>query len=167
MCVCILIPTQLSRVDNAKEFQALLGSEDYEFRYACGVTKPCIRIPYSDKEKIIEAIGLHYSVLASLAELEQLRRGLTIQKFGSLMQSHPSTLHKAFRPPEIQITSDIIQDLFVPSFSPSGSNKRNTEEAIVMTWIRYLQHLEGMKGKMKQLIYMYDCTKFSLWCTCI
>ena len=140
----IYISMQLAGVDNNKEFKDLLGSDEYDFRYDCGVTKPCHRIPYSDKEKFVEAISLHCSVLVSLAELEQLRRGLTIQKFASLMESYPITLRKVFRPPEIQITSEIIQDMFLPSLSAKGSNKRNVEEAIVMTWIQYLQSLEGM-----------------------
>ena len=135
---------QLSGVTNEGEFKDLLGSDEYEFRYACGLTKPSMRIPFSDKDKVVTDISLHCSVLASLAELEQLRRGLTIQKFASLMECYPAVLKKAFRPPEVQITSDIIQDLYVPSFSPKGSNRRNTEEAILMTWIRYLQSLEGI-----------------------
>ena len=103
----IYISMQLAGVDNNKEFKDLLGSDEYDFRYDCGVTKPCHRIPYSDKE-------------------------------------NPITLRKVFRPPEIQITSEIIQDMFLPSLSAKGSNKRNVEEAIVMTWIQYLQSLEGM-----------------------
>ena len=50
-----------------------MASPDYDFRYGCGVNKPVCRIQYSDKHKIIEAMCIHYSVLASLAELEQLR----------------------------------------------------------------------------------------------
>ena len=58
------------------------------------------------------------------------------------MELHPQILRKAFEPPEIKITSDFIQDLFAPVFSPIGSNKRATEEAVVMNWVYYLQSLE-------------------------
>ena len=75
-----------------------------------------------------------------LASLAELRRGLTIQKFASLMESYPITLQKAFQPSEIQILSEIIQDMFL-LFCPQGSNKRSVEEAI---WIQHLHSLGGM-----------------------
>ena len=85
---------------------------------------------FSDKKKIIEAICLHFTVLNSLAELEQLRRGLAMQKFDSLMQSSPS-IRKAFQHSS-KITADFIQDFYPASFSPAGSNKRVLEEAVMM-----------------------------------
>ena len=120
-----------------------MGNEEYDFRFSCGVNKPLSRLHFSEKEKVVNAMCLHYSVLTSLAEMEQLRRGLAIQKFNSLMESHPQAIRKAFEPSEIEVTSDFLQDLFVPVFSAQGSNKRGTEEALIMTWIRYLQSLEG------------------------
>ena len=86
---------------------------------------------------------LHYSILTSVAELEQLRRGLSIQKFNTLMEQYPQTLRKAFAPSEITITSDFIQDMFCPVFLPLGSNRRIAEEALAMVWIQYLQQLQG------------------------
>lgn len=86
---------------------------------------------------------LHYTVLSSLAELEQLHRGLTIQKFNTLMEYFPQLLRKAFQPSLHPITSGMIKDLFVANFSPPGSNNRPVEEALVLMWTRYLNHLEG------------------------
>ena len=60
-----------------------------------GITKPTCCMQLSDK-KIIEALCLHYTVLVSLAELEQLR--LAIQNFNSLLQSAPASIQKAFEP---------------------------------------------------------------------
>ena len=87
---------------------------------------------------------LHYSVLVSLAELEQLRRGLAVQKFDSLMESFPQLIRKAFQPSQCKITSVYIQDLFVAGLFPVGSNKRPVEQAIMIMWIHYLQYLEGI-----------------------
>ena len=56
---------------------------------------------------------LHYSVLISLAELEQLRRGLDIQKFNLLMESSHKAIRKAFVPPEIKVTSDFLRSCIV------------------------------------------------------
>ena len=134
---------QLANVSTTNEFQALLSSEEYEFRYDCGVSKPAVNITLAEKERVIEAICLHYTVLVSMAELEQLRCGFAIQKFDALMESSPHVIRKCFQPPECHITSSYIQYLFKPEFSPRGSNKRETEEALVMAWIHYLQNLEG------------------------
>ena len=41
---------------------------------------PSTSISFSETNTVVAAICLHYSVLISLAELEQLRRGMTIQK---------------------------------------------------------------------------------------
>ena len=131
----------------------MIASDDYEFRFSCGVSKPISRLQFSDKEKIVNAMCLHYSVLVTLAELEQLRRGLTIQKFNMLMGSHPQAVRKAFELSQTKITSDFLQDLVVPMFSPQGSNKRAVEEALIMTWIRYLQHLEALIMSKVYLIF--------------
>lgn len=82
-------------------------------------------------------------MLASLAELEQLRRGLGILNFHAIMDSHPNLLRKVFEPPVETVTSTYIQDLFVPVFSPMYSNQRRDEESIMMMWIRYLQYIES------------------------
>ena len=50
---------------------------------------------------------------------------------------------KAFQTSDHKISSEYIQDLFVPRLSLRGSNQREVEEPIVMTWIRYLQVIEG------------------------
>ena len=98
---------QLSEACNSDSFKKMIASDEYEFRFSCGVNKPITRIQFSEKEKIINAMCLH-SVLISLAELEQLRCGLDIKKFHLLMESS----HKVIVPPEIKVTSDFLQDLF-------------------------------------------------------
>lgn len=115
--------------------------DEYDFHFTSGITKPTVH--FLDKQWIVNAMCLHYSVLVSLAELEQLCRGLAIQKFDSLMESYPQLFRKAFQTPQCKIISKYIQDLFVTGFSPMGSNKRPTEEAMMIIWICYLQYLEG------------------------
>ena len=86
-------------------------------------------------KKIIDALCLHYAILVSLAELEQLPSGLAIQKFNSLMESVPEAIRKAFEPPIKNISSGFIQDMHRVLFSPVGSNKRVLEESIMMSWV--------------------------------
>ena len=134
---------KLAGVESTEEFHDLLSSSEYEFRYTCGVAKPSSKVSLNEKPKIINAMCLHFAILVSLAELEQLRRGFSMLKFSSLMEVYPDVLRKAFEPPEIKVSSDYIQDLFKPILSPNGSNKRATEGGIMMNWIHYLQKLDG------------------------
>lgn len=76
--------------DSAEEFASMLSSDEFEFHYQSGLPQSAIRIDFADKDKIVADLCLHYSVLVSLSELEQLRHGLEQQKFSSLMQSHPN-----------------------------------------------------------------------------
>ena len=124
---------QLASATNEDEFKHLMSSEEFDFRYTCGINKPISRIKFSDKQKCVNAMCLHFSILVSLAELEQLRHGLAIQKFESLMHAFPSILKKVFQPPTFALTSEYIQDLLDPIFSPVGSNKRPIEEALILT----------------------------------
>lgn len=117
-----------------------MTSEKFDFRYTCGINKAISCITFSDKQNCVNAMCLHFSILVSLAELEQLRHGLAIQKFESLMHAYPHILKKV-QPPTFAVTSEYIQDLLDPTFSPVGSNKRPIEEALILTWIRYLDHL--------------------------
>ena len=64
----------VAEVENNEEFQKLIRSSDYEFFMECGITKPVMTMKLDDKRVIISAVCLHYSVLGSLAELEQLKR---------------------------------------------------------------------------------------------
>ena len=85
----------------------------------------------------MSALCLHYTVLACLAELEQVRCGLTIQQFSVLMELYPMTLREAFKPSQCTVTSSFIQGLFVPELSLKGSNRRVIEEALIMVWIHF------------------------------
>lgn len=62
-------------------------------------------VPHTQRD----AMCLHYTVLSSLAELEQLCRGLAMQKFNSLMEFFPEVLRKDFCPSMQPITSGMIQ----------------------------------------------------------
>lgn len=61
---------QLASTTNEKEFKHLLGSEEFDFCYTCGINKPITPIMFSDKQNYVNAMCLHYPVLLSLAELE-------------------------------------------------------------------------------------------------
>ena len=62
-------------------------------------------------------LSLRYSVLVSLAELEQICRGLALQKFSSLMQSHPKVMRKAFQTSDHKISSKYIRIFCAQAFT--------------------------------------------------
>ena len=70
-------------MESNEEFQRLVRSSDYEFFMECGITKPVMSMKLDDKSMIISAVCLHYAVLGSLAELEQLKRGLQTAKLAT------------------------------------------------------------------------------------
>lgn len=64
----------------------------------------------ADKEPIISVVCLHFSVIVSLAELEQLKRGLQIVNFSTVMESHASLFKQVFLHCKQPITADFVQD---------------------------------------------------------
>lgn len=110
-------------MENDEEFQRLVRSSDYEFFMECGITKPVRSMKLGDKTTIISAVCLHYTVLGSLAELEQLKRGLqTAKLLATLLEKHPHLFKELFLHSHKPVTADFIQDLFVAEYSDHGSN---------------------------------------------
>ena len=124
-------------------FCQLVCSSEYEFLLECGITKPVMKMNLTDKEKVVSAVCLHYALLGSLAELEQLKRGLQTVRFTLLMERYAYHLKQLFLHSKKPVTADFIQDLFKVEYSDPGCNNRVQEEAIMISWVSYLQDLEG------------------------
>ena len=125
-------------------FKGLLSTEEYDFIFECAVPKAIGRIQLSDMKKVIDALCLHYVILVSLAELEELQCGLAIQKCNSLMESVPKAIRKCLN--HQSKTYQVVLSrlcMYNALFSPDGSNKRVLEESIMMSWVQYLQYVEG------------------------
>ena len=67
---------QLESAESAEQFSSMLASDEFDFRYQSGLPQPVSKISFNDKQKVVAEMSLHFSVPVSLAELEQLRRGL-------------------------------------------------------------------------------------------
>ena len=61
---------------------------------------------------MISAVCLHYSILGSLGELEQLKRGLQTAGLSALLEQHGSVMKDLFLHQDKKVTADFIQDLF-------------------------------------------------------
>lgn len=77
------------------------------------------------------------------AELDDLRNGLGELGVLNLLRQNPITMRALFVATHDVLTADIIQDLFKPFYSPSGSNRREHEEEVIMFCISFLQEIEG------------------------
>ena len=121
----------------------LISSKEYdELRSACGLHQ--MSSCFSDKSNLVESMILYFSIGLCLAELEQLKHGLSCLNFDDLLKKYPDMIkEKVFTPPAVPITANYMQDEFHPCFSPVGSTNHHNEEAIVMCWIQYSQHVEG------------------------
>ena len=42
------------------------------------------------------------------------------------------------------MTANILDQIFMPRFSPPGSNAREKEEAIILNWKDYIYEAEGI-----------------------
>lgn len=123
----------------------MLDTEEFEFRFDCGITNLAKSVSLKDKEMLIHTFALHYSIIRVKAELDQFVKGLEIYKLTDLVNSSPYVFRQLlqhYKP--MRFTADAIFDLFPPEFSPQGSNVRESEEEVIMMWVNYTQEIQGM-----------------------
>ena len=80
---------QLESASTNEELQDLLNSEQFSFRFDCGVCQPASSININDKQHLVSSIALHYCIYACKAELDEIRRGLVSLGFVGLMTQYP------------------------------------------------------------------------------
>ena len=99
-----------------------------------------------DKQRVADAFCLHFCIFAALTELEQVKQGLTVQKFSILMEKYPNTVRTAFQPVQEVITSSLIEELYCNNLNlaPRGSERWSKQQAILNCWVCYLRRIEGM-----------------------
>ena len=79
--------------------------------FASGFTKPIATLLFSDKDKIIATVVLHFVILSSLGEISQFRDGLLkiegmqemLEKYSDLLESFYCYSNK-----EIPLTSGLL-----------------------------------------------------------
>lgn len=123
-----------------------MDRQEFDFRFFCGVGEPAGSMTLEDKQRVVDALCLHYCILSSVTELEQLKQGLVVQKFNTLMEKYPDALRTAFQPVLQGITSSLIEQLYCnhTNLAPRGSEKWSKQQGILNAWICYLRRIEGM-----------------------
>ncbi len=89
---------------------------------------------------------MHTIIYSSLLELNQFIDGLKTCGILDLVRSNPEQLRAVFQYGKATLTADLLDNIFHPSFSPEGSNKRVKEERIVFNFNQMLENVE--KGKV-------------------
>ena len=68
---------QIEDASLVSQLQELLNTEEFDFRYDLGISKPVHEIRLDDRETLVSSMALHYGVLMVKAELDQLLCGLS------------------------------------------------------------------------------------------
>ncbi len=116
-----------------------------DFRYECGYVKSISNIDLGDKDIIVKCVWLHYIYCLPHVELMQLRKGFreTLQ-LEALISLHPEAVYTCLIASEsFDVTGQYLIDAFSINYSFQGSNKRTTEEAIIMYWTDYIMDCSG------------------------
>ena len=99
----------------------------------------------ADRDQVVKCIWLHFIFFVPHAELEQLKKGFreTLQ-MELLVVLHPSEMRSFLAASsDYDITPDYLLDSFIVHYSDQGSNKRTTEEAIMVNLSDYIMDLDG------------------------
>ncbi|KAK3701595.1 hypothetical protein QZH41_007413 [Actinostola sp. cb2023] len=132
---------ELDKISDPGEFKKE-ASFNTPFRFKAGYSKPIV--PFEAKEEFIRCICLHYLILSTLPEIEQFIQGLKINGVLELIRNNPCQSRKLLQFSENEkLTADRVDKLFHFVLSPSGSNRRSSEEAITFNFTHYLEDVES------------------------
>ena len=150
---------KLQPVEDAEEFKSL-ASFECDFRFSHGYTKPLVTI--KEKNSFLKGISLHAIILHSIHELDQLIQGLTTCNIFQLIRANSEQFRSAFQLSNDKLTASLLDEIFMPIFSPEGSNRHVREEAIVFNINQMLENVEREKvvEEDKVTISLFDILMF-------
>ena len=81
--------------------------EDLDLLLSTGFNKPVMMLKLADKGNIIRVVSLHYTVLRCMAELDQLKKGLSSLGVLKIITQNPSIMAPFFvcSPDDGQLTA--------------------------------------------------------------
>ena len=78
--------------------------------------------------------------LGTRLELDQITEGLKVMDVVDLIQSNVNKMRPLLVCMEpVRLTADAMINMFPAVLSPAGSNIRESEEAVTMQWVNYIQ----------------------------
>lgn len=136
----------LQDVTDEEEFKEK-ASFQCSFRFESGYSKPFVTL--SDKDEFLRCIALHHVILMSLSELEQFIEGLKNCEILQLIRSNAEAFRMVFEYSN-QLTADLVDEIFVPIYSPVGSSAFVKEQAIMFNFNQLLEDIE--QGKVNVVV---------------
>lgn len=109
----------------------------------------------ADAHELVKAIWLHVMFCIPHVELLQLQKGFreTLQ-MELLVCRYPSQVHGMLvGSTDFEVTSDFLLDSVVIMYSPEGSNKRASEEAVILNWTEYVTECDGVPVSVSDIIH--------------
>lgn len=121
---CITDILQVINIKESSDLQDLLMENDIEFKFIkeCGFLKQPHKITLDDVCKIAETVCVEYLIHRNIAEIQQFMDGLNVLGIGTLLKSYPEHFKEMFIRTPKAVTAHDLDKLFIPQFSPHGSN---------------------------------------------
>ena len=147
---------QITEVQNTQELQALLMKEEYDFRYACGYTKPVANLTTSNIKEIVLYLALHFIIYSNKDELNQISEGL---KLGGLIwvANEVNSLTGLFIQKSETLSARAVCLLFSPRLSEPGANRREVEEEMLLHWSYFLSDVEQGSITVAAVLLVEHC----------
>jgi len=136
---------QVQEAKTTEELSGIVGTDEYDFRFDCGYTKPTCQLKIADRDQMVKCIWLHFIFFMPHAELEQLKQGFQeTLRMDQLVALHSSEIRSFLvLSSDFDITPTSLLGSFVVCYSDKGSNKRVVEEAVMLNWSDYILDLDG------------------------
>lgn len=131
----------LENVTDEEEFKEK-ASFQCNFRFDSGYSKPFVTL--SDKDEFFRCIALHHVILMCLSELDQFIDGLNNCNVLQLIRSNAEAFRKVFEFSDC-LTAELLDEIFVPVYSPPGSSAFVKEQAIMFNFNQLLEDIEQCK----------------------
>lgn len=135
---------QIIDATSTEELRALLDGDDFDFRFQAGCTMPSAALTIEDNLTLANSLALHYVIYSKKAALDQLVSGLQSLGCLRLMRKHEDIIKPLFiSSGRTQMKATEMINLFEVQWSEPMSNQRETEEAVILNWVEYVQEAEG------------------------
>ncbi|PIK37561.1 hypothetical protein BSL78_25606 [Apostichopus japonicus] len=97
----------------------------------------------ADRDLLVEDAVTFYLFGRVQAALDQFKEGLETGGILPAIRKHPDGFRCVFVKPEERHDHTTLQEMFAPSLSPRGSNRRNIENRIISFWRDWLIDIEA------------------------
>ena len=133
---------KISKCKTEVDFSKLIADLDERFDF--GYSKSNLTL--EDKIPLLQAACKHYLVSCCLEEILSFKDGLELYGVLNILKHFNNESRELFINQKIAVKD--IEEMFYPSYSEEGSNKRSNKEQIYLHWMQFLT--EANRRKLKR-----------------